>query len=455
MELVYLWVEDYKNIHNQGFNFSPRFRCEYDKDKNELTIENNVDYISNFFGENINVTAIVGKNGSGKSSVLKAFLESFLKTKKDVKTSIYIDKNKKLTEKDKDNKDYALIYWDYSITDEGFLELEVDHNNSELDKSKRHLILPPKVDKNGKSKIDLKYDLQELAKNILMQRISFDILKEFFEPKIILLATDKSLNGFIDYKNEKEGAFFDDYYEKKKNIYKFDFNEQNIENINSIISKDKDCLVEFITKENKKLIFLSFGEIQLLKILVNIQKYINHFKNRKLIFLLDELELGLHPNWQKKIIAFLTKFNIPEDKKVHFILTTHSPFLISDLPRQNIIFLDKDENGNCKVVDGLNEKKKTFGANIHTLLSDSFFMEDGLMGEFAKSKIQEIIDFFNNKNSIYANDKKKLKKVIESIGEAFLKDKLLRMYGEKYPLTDEERIKALEEQIASIKNGQN
>ena len=38
MELVYLWVEEYKNIHKQGFNFSPRFRCEfypeYDQDGN-------------------------------------------------------------------------------------------------------------------------------------------------------------------------------------------------------------------------------------------------------------------------------------------------------------------------------------------------------------------------------------------------------------------------------------
>jgi hypothetical protein len=38
MELVYLRVEKYKNIHKQGFNFSPRFRCEfypeYDQDGN-------------------------------------------------------------------------------------------------------------------------------------------------------------------------------------------------------------------------------------------------------------------------------------------------------------------------------------------------------------------------------------------------------------------------------------
>ncbi|WP_321312427.1 hypothetical protein [Halarcobacter sp.] len=33
MELVYLWVEDYKNIKKQGFNFSPRFEYEYKKDE--------------------------------------------------------------------------------------------------------------------------------------------------------------------------------------------------------------------------------------------------------------------------------------------------------------------------------------------------------------------------------------------------------------------------------------
>lgn len=29
MELVYLWVEEYKNIQNQGFNFSPNFELEF------------------------------------------------------------------------------------------------------------------------------------------------------------------------------------------------------------------------------------------------------------------------------------------------------------------------------------------------------------------------------------------------------------------------------------------
>jgi predicted ATP-binding protein involved in virulence len=114
-----------------------------------------------------------------------------------------------------------------------------------------------------------------------------------------------------------------------------------------------------------------------------------------IVMLIDEGETTFHPQWQKKYLSYLIYFlskNFSK-QKFHLILTSHSPFLLSDIPIQNIIFLDKDKQGNCKVVDGLKDKKQTFGANIHTLLSDSFFMEDGLMGEFAKNKINEIINF--------------------------------------------------------------
>ena len=66
MELIYLWVEEYKNIRKQGFNFSGRYRCEYDDVENELTINENKEYV-HIFPDNINVTAIVGKMGAGRA----------------------------------------------------------------------------------------------------------------------------------------------------------------------------------------------------------------------------------------------------------------------------------------------------------------------------------------------------------------------------------------------------
>ena len=76
MELVYLWVEEYKNIKNQGFNFSPSYKYEYDEENQKLTSDENKNYVS-IFPDNINVTAIVGENGSGKSGVLECINEIF------------------------------------------------------------------------------------------------------------------------------------------------------------------------------------------------------------------------------------------------------------------------------------------------------------------------------------------------------------------------------------------
>ena len=59
-ELIYLWVEKYKNIENEGFNFSPRFKCEYKNDTKVLTIDENKEYAS-IFPDNINSAYINSK----------------------------------------------------------------------------------------------------------------------------------------------------------------------------------------------------------------------------------------------------------------------------------------------------------------------------------------------------------------------------------------------------------
>jgi len=139
MELVYLWVEDYKNIQKQGFNFSPRFRCEYDDEKNELTIEENDDYIENFFGDNINVTAIVGKNGSGKSSVLEYLAENpkFIVTFEN--NQFFINQNIKLINKTKYSFTYKIIELEFQhIVSSDYIV----NNASKLDELERKTEYP-------------------------------------------------------------------------------------------------------------------------------------------------------------------------------------------------------------------------------------------------------------------------------------------------------------------------
>ncbi len=165
-----------------------------------------------------------------------------------------------------------------------------------------------------------------------------------------------------------------------------------------------------------------------------------------ILLLIDEGESGFHPEWQRKYLKYLIDFfpQIYPGKQIQIILTTHSPFLASDLPKENIIFLKKgeqgeiiesdksDANGKCIVADGL-KKDKTFGANIHTLLSDSFFLEKGLIGEFAKGKIQEVMkDLGDKSKSISENRKDEIEKVIAMIGEPIIKRKLEQLFEDRF-----------------------
>ena len=81
MQLLYIWVENYKCFKNQGFNFSSKQKFEYNKDKKILKCKENNNYIEglfNYLGESSHskiygvteVTAVVGNNGSGKSTLL-------------------------------------------------------------------------------------------------------------------------------------------------------------------------------------------------------------------------------------------------------------------------------------------------------------------------------------------------------------------------------------------------
>ena len=186
---------------------------------------------------------------------------------------------------------------------------------------------------------------------------------------------------------------------------------------------------------------------------------------KNFILLLDEADLGLHPMWKKRFINTILK-SIPyffeeltPKPNLQIILTTHDPLTLSDIPKHNVIFLEKPE-GKCQISSRV---QKTFGANITDLLADSFFIKDGLIGDFAKSKINEVITWINENRNKTKIDEEKLayyKKVIELIDERVIKLKLSEMITELLPdntfynkVIDDE-IKRLEN-LKKLKNDTN
>lgn len=74
---VYLWIDKYRSIKNKGFHFTNEYYYTFDPDSNTLTREKNKDYVSDFYGESINISAIVGENGAGKTTILSAIMDFF------------------------------------------------------------------------------------------------------------------------------------------------------------------------------------------------------------------------------------------------------------------------------------------------------------------------------------------------------------------------------------------
>lgn len=108
---------------------------------------------------------------------------------------------------------------------------------------------------------------------------------------------------------------------------------------------------------------------------------------------LEEIELYFHPEMQQSFIRYLMdgilSISLEHLKSIHFILVTHSPYVLSDIPRANILAL----NEKCDSVDVVS--LKAFGANIHDMLRKSFFLANGAIGSYAQWEIKHIAACLN------------------------------------------------------------
>ncbi|MGZ7443475.1 AAA family ATPase [Paenibacillus sp. TH7-28] len=159
----------------------------------------------------------------------------------------------------------------------------------------------------------------------------------------------------------------------------------------------------------------------------------NMHLERNVLILIDEGELYLHPEWQKSFLYNLIRYlpSIYTNRNIQIILTSNSPIIVSDLPKANLIFIDKGENGS-QVIDGLQETKQTFAANIHTLFADAFFIKTGLIGEFANQVLLSLINTINETPSPELFERRVvLESLIGQIGEPILRTKISSMLKNK------------------------
>lgn len=172
------------------------------------------------------------------------------------------------------------------------------------------------------------------------------------------------------------------------------------------------------------------------------------YSNALIIF--EEVELYFHPQLQKQLIKNLLdgikQMHFKHIKSIQIIFVTHSPFILSDIPTENILALKKD----CTETKEL----KTFSANIYDILNTSFFMEEGAIGDYAQWIIQFIVKCFEDRQSISPKD---LLELISLIDEPLYHKVLMQRFYKKYPNQTplSKKIEELEMQLDALKKQQN
>ncbi|WP_353101605.1 hypothetical protein [Myroides odoratus] len=186
--------------------------------------------------------------------------------------------------------------------------------------------------------------------------------------------------------------------------------------------------------------------------LYNLQSTFSDKDNRlvyeNISIVLDEIELYYHPDMQRQFIKNLLDSlelvkskNNDGIKSINIQFLTHSPFILSDIPSENILKL---KEGRPILYE---EETNSFASNIHTLLADSFFMQGGVIGDFSKRKINEIITLINSNKELNKEEHEYIIKLIRLIGEPLIKNKLAQMYTQNNSLNILQRLELVESKL--------
>jgi predicted ATPase len=161
---------------------------------------------------------------------------------------------------------------------------------------------------------------------------------------------------------------------------------------------------------------LSDGESQLLQILAVIKLY--SYENT--LFLLDEPETHLNPAWRTSFHSYL--INALREKngetKSQALLSTHSPFMVSSLKRNNVYQFRRSDDG---LIDMKVAQNETYGASFDVLIKEYFDLQS-----LISQTVVEDIKAHLPKNNLPEERIAALAWVTDNIGESMEKAYLLR-----------------------------
>jgi restriction system-associated AAA family ATPase len=138
------------------------------------------------------------------------------------------------------------------------------------------------------------------------------------------------------------------------------------------------------------------------------------YRNTQSLFLLDEPETHFNPSWRAEYMSVLKQCFEDTKTKAELLITSHSPFIVSDTKEENVLLFEKDAQGNA------NRKEigiHTFGASVNEI-TDVIFNQQGTIGNLS---LKELNHSLENINTI--EDYHKAKHILSKLGDSVEKFK--------------------------------
>ena len=353
MKIRNLYITEYKGLRDITLNFENN---------------NNV----------LDLVVLAGENGSGKTRVLESIYYYFeMLRSKVVSLELFYEKNENevldnlmstegLTEIEKEmQKDIEYVdclrnikYYNQDYKEGGNQNI----NSKIISQSFEKLKIFPKI---IYVPTEINFQKMNAASTTLIQEYKFiNIVDTNLIKDIPSYIATKIISEMLKNKNEKVGDIQKKVFDEINEIFETLGIEVKIEDI----SQDGRNIPIFTNSSGDKFDIneLSSGEKQLFLRTLAI-KMLNPENS---IILIDEPELSLHPKWQQRIVDVYRKIG----KNNQIIIATHSPHVLGSVKKENIMLLDKTNDGKIIVKTG-NELYNSYGQPTDRVLKDIMGLE--------------------------------------------------------------------------------
>ena len=365
MKIKNLYIENEKRLKNLNINF-----------ENDEKI--------------LDVVVLAGVNGTGKTTVLEVIYDYF--------ENFQNDKNKINIELDLEEENYIN---QNNISKETYLN-NLIKDSIKKEKTPKVIYVPAEINFQK-----VKFNLLALYKKRFLNKIDSYIIADipfYIQMRIINTANKES--------EKKLGNVRDEVIAEINGI--FDILDMDAKLI-GMSTETTEILPIFTNSSGDKFDIneLSSGEKQLFLRTLAI-KMLNPENS---IILIDEPELSLHPKWQQRIVDVYRKIG----KNNQIIIATHSPHILGSVRKENIMLLDKDDEGKIVVRTG-DELYDSYGQPTDRVLKDIMGLETTRNPKVFKllEEAGELVDKNEYESEEFKTKYKKLREILGNKDEDLL-----------------------------------